>query len=163
MLRLRVKSSLSALATAAISARRAPRSTMSSTRAALMFSLADWPFALADGGKQGREIRYNQGFGNDRIRLSSLTFSLLGGVEPEAAGGEGGGLLEPGGDHGGTPELSQQQRTQQVQPTQSHNCPGGGGTSFYSCDFKCCLCLINAINFCMYGGGNEALSRLQRV
>lgn len=54
MLRLRVKSSLSALTTAAISARRASRSTMSSTRAALMFSLADWPFALAGGRKTGK-------------------------------------------------------------------------------------------------------------
>lgn len=54
MLRLRVKSSLSALTTAAISPRRASRSTMSSTRAALMFSLAAWPFALAGGRKTGK-------------------------------------------------------------------------------------------------------------
>lgn len=130
MLRLRVKSSLSALTTAAISACRASRSTMSSTRAALMFSLADWPFALANGMKTGKGSQIQSRiWERQNAALSSLTFGLLGGVEPEAGGGEGGGLLEPGGDHEGTPELSRQQRTQQVQPTQSHNCPGGGGGS----------------------------------
>lgn len=63
---------------------------------------------------------------------SSLTFSLLGGVEPDAGcgaaggAGEGRGLLEPGGDGKGTPDLSHQQGAQQVQPTESHNCPEGG-------------------------------------
>lgn len=53
MLRLRVKSSLSALTTATMSDFTSPRLMMSSTRAALMFSLAAWPLALADGMETG--------------------------------------------------------------------------------------------------------------
>uniref|UniRef100_A0A3Q3GJI3 Uncharacterized protein n=1 Tax=Labrus bergylta TaxID=56723 RepID=A0A3Q3GJI3_9LABR len=46
MLRLRVKSSLSALRTAVMSCLTSSRLMMSSTRAELIFTLADWPFAL---------------------------------------------------------------------------------------------------------------------
>uniref|UniRef100_A0A3Q1C381 Secreted protein n=1 Tax=Amphiprion ocellaris TaxID=80972 RepID=A0A3Q1C381_AMPOC len=47
MLRLRVKSSLSALRTAVMSSFTSSRLMMSCTRAELIFTLADWPFALA--------------------------------------------------------------------------------------------------------------------
>lgn len=52
MLRLRVKSSLSAVRTAAMSAFTSSRSIMSPTRAELMLTLADWPLALAAGTKR---------------------------------------------------------------------------------------------------------------
>lgn len=55
MLRLRVKSSLSALRTAAMSVFTSSRLMMSSTRAELMFTLDDWPFALAWKTKRGKE------------------------------------------------------------------------------------------------------------
>lgn len=57
MLRLRVKSSLSALRTAVMSPFTSSRLIMSSTRAELIFTLADWPFALAWKMKRGREGR----------------------------------------------------------------------------------------------------------
>lgn len=55
MLRLRVKSSLSALRTAVISPFTSSKLMMSSTSAELMFTLADWPFALAWKMKRGKE------------------------------------------------------------------------------------------------------------
>lgn len=128
MFRLREKSSLSTSRTAAMSVLTSSRSMMSPTRAELMFTLAVWPFALA-------ETRYSQGFAHGHLETppqplpTSLTFGLLGGVEPEAGGGaaggagEGGGLREPGGDHEGTPDLTHQQRAQQLQPTEGHYCP----------------------------------------
>lgn len=71
-----------------------------------------------------------------RREASSLTFGLLGGVEPDGCGaaggaGEGGRRLEPGGDGERTPGLSHQQGAQQVQLTESHSCPEGAKTSFY--------------------------------
>lgn len=63
---------------------------------------------------------------------SSLTFGLLGGVEPDVGGaGEGGGPLEPGGHSGGSSDLSHQQGAQQVQPTESHHRPEGGRNVFF--------------------------------
>uniref|UniRef100_A0A3Q2CWR9 Uncharacterized protein n=1 Tax=Cyprinodon variegatus TaxID=28743 RepID=A0A3Q2CWR9_CYPVA len=47
MLRLRVNSSLSAPRTAVMSSFTSSKLMMSSTRAELIFTLADWPFALA--------------------------------------------------------------------------------------------------------------------
>uniref|UniRef100_A0A3P9NVB3 Uncharacterized protein n=1 Tax=Poecilia reticulata TaxID=8081 RepID=A0A3P9NVB3_POERE len=47
MLRLRVNSSLSALRTAVMSSFTSSRLMMSSTKDELIFTLADWPFALA--------------------------------------------------------------------------------------------------------------------
>lgn len=82
-------------------------------------------------------MRLKQRFVHSSGSCSSLTFSLLGGVEPDAGcgaaggAGEGGGLLESGGDGEGTPDLLHQQGAQQVQPTESHNCPGGAKTWFY--------------------------------
>uniref|UniRef100_A0A3Q1EA04 Secreted protein n=1 Tax=Acanthochromis polyacanthus TaxID=80966 RepID=A0A3Q1EA04_9TELE len=55
MLRLRVKSSLSALRTAVMSSFTSSRLMMSSTRAELIFTFADWPFALA--WKEGKALR----------------------------------------------------------------------------------------------------------
>uniref|UniRef100_A0A671XVT0 Uncharacterized protein n=1 Tax=Sparus aurata TaxID=8175 RepID=A0A671XVT0_SPAAU len=50
---LRVKSSLSASRTALMSASTSSRLMMSSTSAELIFTLADWPFALAWKTKRG--------------------------------------------------------------------------------------------------------------
>ncbi len=58
MLRLRVKSSLSASRTAVMSPFTSSRLMMSSTRAELIFTLADWPFALAWKMKRGREEKH---------------------------------------------------------------------------------------------------------
>lgn len=70
-----------------------------------------------------------------KVSRSSLTFRLLGGVEPDAGGaggaGEGGGLMEPGGHSGGSSDLSHQQGAQQVQPTESHSCPEGGRNAVF--------------------------------
>lgn len=130
MLRLRAKSSLRAVSTAVMSVVTSSRSTMSPTRAELMLTLADWPLTLAGRG-DGKEIQAALG-AEAQKSVSSLTFSLLGGVEPDVAGaGEGGGLLEPGGHSGGSSDLSHQQGAQQVQPTESHNCPEGGRNAVF--------------------------------
>lgn len=149
MLRLRVKSSLSALRTAVMSAFTSSRLMMSSTRVELMFTLADWPFALAWKMKRGKEekavreerrrIIPNQAAHihanrttEAALRFSPLTFCLLGGVEPGACSGVAGGVgvrercTDPGGGHEGRPDLSHQQRSQQVQVIQSHNCQKRG-------------------------------------
>lgn len=133
MLRLRVKSSLSALRTASMSALTSSRLMTSSSRVELIFTLAaDWPFSLAWKTKRGKEeeenevrekqrqIKSNQAahFPASRTAescsppLSSLTFRLLGGVEPGAGGGQAGGggvgrrRTEPGGGHQGGPDLA---------------------------------------------------------
>lgn len=126
MLRLRAKSSLRAASTAVMSVFTSSRSTMSPTRVELMLTLADWPLTLAGGGG-GRRLKPLWEQKRRKASRSSLTFSLLGGVEPDAGGaGEGGGLLEPGGHGGGSSDLSHQQGAQQVQPIESHNRPEGG-------------------------------------
>uniref|UniRef100_A0A8C2XFM3 Uncharacterized protein n=1 Tax=Cyclopterus lumpus TaxID=8103 RepID=A0A8C2XFM3_CYCLU len=55
---LRVKSSLSALRTAVMSPFTSSRLMMSSTRAELIFTLADWPFALAWKMNRGKEANH---------------------------------------------------------------------------------------------------------
>lgn len=147
MLRLRVKSSLSALSTVVMSAFTSSRLMMSSTRVELMFTLADWPFALAWKMKRGKEEKavreeWRQIIPNQTAHIHAnrsctpvpplLTFCLLGGVEPGACSGVAGGVgvrkrrADPGGGHEGRPDLSRQQRSQQVQVIQSHNCQKRG-------------------------------------
>lgn len=68
--------------------------------------------------------------------ISSLTFCLLGGIEPGACSGVAGGVgvqqwcIDPGGGHKGRPELSHQgltqQRSQQVIHSHNWNRKNGG-------------------------------------
>lgn len=67
MLRLRVKSSLRALRTAAMSALTSSRLMMSSTRAELRFTFAAWLFVLAWGDTRRR----NEGEEKDKSHLIS--------------------------------------------------------------------------------------------
>lgn len=55
MLRLRVKSSFRALRTPFMSSFTSSRLMIFSTRAVLIFTLADWPFAFAWKKKRGKE------------------------------------------------------------------------------------------------------------
>lgn len=152
MLRFRVKSSLSESRTVVMSSFTSSRLMMSSTRDELMFTFPDWPFALAlkikrekEGKKPREEWRLIQ-INNITFvpaeswklykltsEISSLTFGLFGGVEPDAYSRSR--VVEsvrsqkrPKADSGceRRPDMSQQgltqERPQQAQMIQSHNC-----------------------------------------
>lgn len=130
MLRLRVKSSLSALRTAVMSSFTPSRLMMSSTRAVLILTFADWPFALA-WKRERRKINNVTLVAVEScmwasVSVLSLTFCLLGGVEPGARSSRVMSGADPGGDHDRRPDISHreltQKRSEHAQMIQSHIC-----------------------------------------